>query len=109
MRSTLPLYEGDGYVHPAPGGVTAKAGASASFTAPMTESVDVWEIEQRAKAMRRAVIGDALRRFGDWIGKKLRSAAQRDLENYLSQSTGHADLERRLREFERRRRPSPYY
>jgi hypothetical protein len=94
MRTTPPLYEGDGYVHPAP---------------VVTEPVDVWEIEQRAKAMRRAVIGEALRRFGDWIGKKLRSAARRDLENYLSQSTDHADLERRLREFELRRQPSPYY
>jgi hypothetical protein len=94
MRTNYPLYEGDGYLH------YRDAGAS-----PKRETLavtDVRAIEQRARALRSQAVAALLARFGRWLEAKLQPAPRREVEAYLAQSTDHADLERRLRDVERR-------
>jgi uncharacterized protein DUF3563 len=87
MKLNIPLYEGDGYLHtrnaPAPG-------------------LDVRAVEARARALRREAVSALLTRFGEWLEARLRPGPRRDVEAYLAQSTDHADLERRLRDVERK-------
>src|SRR5262249_55477958 len=92
MRITYPLYEGDGYLH--------YRAAPVKSTADKT--IDVRAIEQRAKALRREVLASLLARFGNWLETKLQSVRGRETYEYLSRATDHADLERRLREVERK-------
>jgi hypothetical protein len=95
MRLAYPLYEGDGYLH------FRDAKAPKARPADGT-GVDVRAIEQRARALRRAAIAGLLRRLANWIENKLQNGRRRDVEAYLAQATDHADLERRLREVERK-------
>jgi len=92
MRSIVPLYEGDGYLH---------------YRAPATrkgaEPADLRAIEQHARALRRDAVAAFFRRALEWFEAKLRNAQRRDVEDYLAQATDHADLERRLRDVERNR------
>jgi len=96
MRITYPLYEGDGYLH------YRNAPTSKTESTTTTQGVDVRAIEQRARALRREAISNLLARLGDWLGSKLQSGRRRDVEAYLARSTDHADLERRLRDVERK-------
>ena len=93
MRIAYPLYEGDGYLHYR----DAKAPKTRS-----SEGAELRAIEERARALRREAIAGLLSRFGDWLENKLQSGRRRDVEAYLSRSTDHADLERRLRDVERK-------
>ena len=88
MRTTYPLYEGDGHLHPR--------------KAPVAPAADVRAIEARARALRGQALKALLARFGHWLEASLRPGTRRDVEAYLAQSTDHADLERRLRDVERR-------
>jgi Protein of unknown function (DUF3563) len=92
MRVAYPLYEGDGYLHFRPAAAPEKA----------ETRVDVRAIEARARAIRREAIADLFARLGQWLQAKLQSARRREVEAYLAQSTDHADLERRLRDVERK-------
>jgi uncharacterized protein DUF3563 len=94
MRIAYPLYEGDGYLH------FRKSSAAGKAETPA--GVDMRAVEQRARALRREVIAGLIDRFGQWLGAKLQSGRRREVEAYLAQSTDHADLERRLRDVERR-------
>jgi uncharacterized protein DUF3563 len=94
MRITYPLYEGDGYLHFRKPVTARKAETPAG--------VDMRAIEERARALRREVIAGLISRFGRWLEAKLQSGRRREVEAYLAQSTDHADLERRLRDVERR-------
>ena len=93
MRITYPLYEGDGYLH--------LRAASAARKRELT-AADIRAIDARAHAARREALSALLVRFGQWLESKLRPGPRRDVEAYLAQSTDHADLERRLRDIERR-------
>jgi uncharacterized protein DUF3563 len=93
MRTTYPLYEGDGYLHVRTVSAARK---------PELSGVDLRAIEMRARALRRQAVSELLSRFGRWIEARLRPGPRRDVEAYLAQSTDHADLERRLRDVERR-------
>jgi hypothetical protein len=86
MRTYYPLYEGDGYLHPA----------------RQSSGVDSRAIETRARALRGETLKALLTRFGQWLETSLRPGPRRDVEAYLAQSTDHADLERRLRDVERK-------
>jgi len=97
MRITYPLYEGDGYLHFRDTPAKAPKDRAADDT-----GVDVRAIESRARALRRAAIADLLRRLRNWIENKLQNGRRRDVEAYLAQATDHADLERRLRDVERK-------
>jgi hypothetical protein len=98
MRTAVPLYEGDGYLH---------YRRDAEVKAPVQRAaeagdLDLQAVEQRARALRRETIARLFRRLGQWIETKLRNGKQRDVEAYLAKATDHADLERRLREVERK-------
>ncbi len=104
MNARVPLFDGGGELRDA----LAKAARPASTTpergAPalrLLDSQERWEIERQARALRAQAIADLFGRFFRWIERALWRAQQRDLERYLSQSTSHADLERRMRELER--------
>ena len=92
MRITCPLYEGDGYLHYRAAPVKPTA----------DETIDVRAIEQRAKALRGEAVAGLLTRFVDWLESKLHNVRGRETYDYLSRATDHADLERRLREVERK-------
>lgn len=94
MNITYPLYEGDGYLHP--------RAAAASARKPELSGADIRAIEARARALRREAVSALLTRFGQWLEARLRPGVRRDVEAYLAQSTDHADLERRLRDVERK-------
>jgi hypothetical protein len=94
MRITYPLYEGDGYLH--------FRAAPASARKPELSGTDIRAIEARARALRRETVSALLTRFGQWLEARLRPGVRRDVETYLAQSTDHADLERRLRDVERK-------
>jgi uncharacterized protein DUF3563 len=94
MRTTYPLYEGDGYLH--------FRATPASARKPELSGADIRAIEARARALRREAVSALLARFGQWLEAKLRPGVRRDVEAYLAQSTDHADLERRLRDVERK-------
>ncbi|HEY6862546.1 MAG TPA: DUF3563 family protein [Burkholderiales bacterium] len=89
MRTTYPLYEGDGYLR------TAARNEKPS-------GVDTRAIEARARALRGETLKALVARFGQWLEASLRPGPRRDVEAYLAQSTDHADLERRLRDVERK-------
>jgi len=76
----------DGYLHPA----------------RQSSGVDSRAIETRARALRGETLKALLTRFGQWLETSLRPGPRRDVEAYLAQSTDHADLERRLRDVERK-------
>jgi len=88
---TYPLYEGDGYLH-----------FRNTPAARKPADVDVRAVEERARALRGKTIAGLLARFGQWLEARLRPGPRRDVEAYLAQATDHADLERRLRDVERR-------
>jgi Protein of unknown function (DUF3563) len=92
MRVAYPLYEGDGYLH-----------FRATKTAkPATVGVDVRALDERAHALRREAISGLFARLGQWLETVLQSGRRRDVEAYLAKATDHADLERRLRDVERK-------
>lgn len=93
MRFIYPLYEGDGYLH---------FRTAAPVRKPVLTGIDMRAIEVRAHAARREAMSALLARFGRWLEAKLRPGPRRDVEAYLAQSSDHADLERRLRDVERR-------
>ena len=94
MKINYPLYEGDGYLH--------YRSARTSKSEATTQGVDVRAIEQRARALRREAISNLLARLGSWLESKLQNGRRRDVEAYLAKATDHADLERRLRDVERK-------
>jgi hypothetical protein len=94
MRVTYPLYEGDGYLH--------FRGTNTAKPATATVGVDVRALDERAHALRRDAISGLFARLGQWLETVLQSGRRRDVEAYLAQSTDHADLERRLRDVERK-------
>lgn len=112
MRLTAPLYEGDSVLRsgPAFGSNEAPAGAKrvaevdaepVAKAADAPVELDLTAIEIRARAMRAACIGAAVkrlwRRFEAWLENGRR---QRD-EAYLARAANLSDLEARLRRLER--------
>jgi hypothetical protein len=100
MRTAIPLYEGDGYLHYRDAPVLAPAAQQNAEAG----NLDRRAIELQARALRREAIASMFRRLIGWIETKLQNAERRDVEAYLAQATDHADLERRLKEVERKNR-----
>ncbi len=79
MNTAGPLYEGDGHIHSwLPGNPVA--GATVKPVGVLT----------------------LIERFFNWLDEKARAAHRREIEKYLAQSTDVCDLERRMRDLERR-------
>jgi hypothetical protein len=106
MRLTGPLYEGDSLIRSGPvvRGEPAETGTLAVEPAPADEAVstlNIAEIETRARAMRAAYIGALLGRLWDRFEAWLEKGRREREEAYLAQSENLADLEARMRRLER--------
>ncbi|MBE0620528.1 MAG: hypothetical protein IH605_08060 [Burkholderiales bacterium] len=64
-------------------------------------------IEERARAARSAWIGSKLKSYYEALVRKFEKAGEAEMENYLAASQSLADLEERIRRYERTR--LPYY
>ncbi|MCS7100793.1 MAG: DUF3563 family protein [Burkholderiaceae bacterium] len=83
------LYEGDGLIHAAP-----KARRAADRLGPA---------ERQALAERRAeVLRRMFPKLASWMKDRWQMARMTAVERYLSEATDVFDLERRIREVERR-------
>jgi hypothetical protein len=87
MDNSSILYEGDGRIH-----------AMSSTNHPDGDYVTA---ELQAWARRIDAVWDAFQSIAEWFDRQATSAGYRQVERQLSLTTGHADLERRLRELER--------
>lgn len=63
--------------------------------------VDVVEIERQARAARSAWVGSKLKSYYEALVRKFERAGQAEMENYLAASQSLADLEERIRHYER--------
>lgn len=98
LNLSIPLYEGDGYLRlPQEARVSATAGS----TPGSSDGVGRWSVERHAASLRAVIIGRAIGRAFAWLEEKYQRARWREIDSYLSRSTDHADLERRLKELER--------
>ncbi len=110
MSFTTVLYDGGCVIRFAP---SARAAVKTPVSAP-GQGTNVQAVTQPARSrglekrpIRRGAIQilihgiwNALRSFGLWIEEKSMEAHYRRVENYLAQSSNHADLERRMRELD---------
>lgn len=107
MSFTAALYEGDSVVHSIPrfGDAdtrTRVAGAKrVSQPASALESAELATAEIKGWAFVLNAIWSGLCAAVVWVEEKSRQAHFRRIDAYLSQSTDHADLERRIRQLER--------
>jgi hypothetical protein len=75
---------------------------SAWFGTDLTHE-DIMAIEREARELRSRVFALMIRRMGRSIERTFWRMRQRDMAQYLSQSSDLVDLERRIRELERGR------
>jgi cell division septation protein DedD len=106
MSFTTALYEGDSVIHvlPRTGAAvrTRVAGAKrAAQPATALETAELATAELKGWTVLIGAIWNALRSVALWIDEKSMQAHYRRVDAYLSQSSDHADLERRLRDLER--------
>jgi len=67
--------------------------------------IDINAIEQRARAERSAYIGSKLRSYYQALVRKFERAGEAGKEDYLAASQSLADLEDRIRRYERSNQP----
>ena len=103
MSLTLPLYEGDSIIHrPSIRAISIRRPQLALEAARHVARTDDLRRLYRA-------IGQAFVKAGEWLEQISSDTRRRDLEAYLSLATDHADLERKMRDLERRGDlPFPY-
>jgi cell division septation protein DedD len=109
MSFTTALYGGDSVIHSMPrasvavrtrvAGVKAKRAAQ---PATVLETAELATAELKGWTVLIGAIWNALRSAALWIDQKSMQAHYRRIDAYLSQATDHADLERRMRDMERR-------
>jgi hypothetical protein len=112
MRITGPLYEGDGFIHRWVGskrfaGALAKSANRAQRELEQLQNarpsgLDFAHIEQTARQMRAGAVAWLVRNTLARIERWARRARERQTEAFLAQSSDAADLERRIRQLERR-------
>jgi hypothetical protein len=100
MRFAGPFYADD--VHPWYASKRVARGGARLAKAAERAAPDIVSVERTARRLRAAAIASLLERFFDWIDRSARNARRRRVEEYLAQSTDAADLERRMRQLERR-------
>jgi hypothetical protein len=69
--------------------------------------LDLAAVEERARAARSAWMGSKLKSYYEALVRKYEKAGQAKMENYLAASQNLADLEERIRRYERT--PLRYY
>lgn len=120
MRLYPPMYPGDSILQPGtvPGGGAVSAWNAAVFRTPFVRSnmraegapepgVDAAALERQARAARSVWVGSKLKSFYEALVRKFERAGQAEMENYLAASQNLADLEERIRRYERMQ--SRYY
>jgi hypothetical protein len=90
MKLSIPLYEGDGYLH-----YHRDARIVALGEQP---------VAQKATRVHGRKDSSLLKKLANWLDRQLQSVPRREVESYLEKSKDHADLERRMREIERKGR-----
>jgi MoxR-like ATPase len=117
------MYEGDSILHPGPvpGGDVVSAWEAAVSKRSFVQSnmrtpnapesalpvLDAAALEREARVARSVWVGSKLKTFYQALVQKFENAGHAELENYLSASQSLADLEERIRVYERRH--TPYY
>jgi len=114
MKLQLPLYEGDSIIRygptTSPDPVAGQQQAHCTpkilqrSSAPVATSgstLDIAEIEARARALRAEAIADLAGRAWTWLGTYFERQRRRREEEYLARSQNLAELEHRLRKLER--------
>jgi len=120
MRFYAPLDEGDSVMRPpvdlelALGQALKTAVSETDFVhgnilteATTGQNFDPAALERRARAARSAWVGSKLKAYYQALVDKFERAGRSQLENYLAASENLADLEDRIRRFERH--PTSYY
>lgn len=120
MRLYHRIWRGNNFVQPgAPSGNatawgenTASSGANIMHsTNPVEDATDPVPdraaFDENARAARRSWVGSKLHAYYEALVRKFERAGQSELENYLAASQNLAELEDRMRRWERRQ--SPYY
>lgn len=114
MRLYPPMYPDDSILRPGsvPGGNAVSAWDVALSRTPFVRSsmraesapqpgVATAELERQARATRTAWVGSKLKSYYEALVRKFERAGQAELENYLAASQNLADLEERIRRYER--------
>jgi len=112
MSMITALYEGHGVMRFAPVGPAAVKpqarypGHDTTTRAVARPPLSLGTHRTRRGAIQVLIgaIWNVVRTAGAWIEEKSRQAHYRRIENYLAQSSNHADLERRMRELDRSNR-----
>jgi hypothetical protein len=120
MRFYAPLDDGDSATRPpidldlALGQAVKTAVSETSFVhgnmrleGMSGHAFDSAALERRARAARSAWVGSKLKSYYQALVDKFERAGRSELENYLAASENLADLEDRIRRFERH--PASYY
>ena len=114
MRLYPPIYRGDGIVRPGtlPGGDFISACDEADSRAAFVRSnirvgrtpearVDAAVPQPQSRARRSVWVGSKLKPYYEALVRKFERAGQAEMENYLAASQNLADLEERIRRYER--------
>lgn len=97
MNARLPMYEGDGFIRP--GLATDQVPTTPS--ASLRESGELRSLEVEARRLRAEYVSGLIKGLMAWARDLPRGATRSRAEHYLSKSTDHADVERRIRTLER--------
>lgn len=121
MRLYPQMYPGDSILRSGtvPGGEAVKAWNAAAFRTNLVRSnigadsvpkleVDIATRVRQAGAARAAWIGCKLKSYYETLVRKFACGPQAEMENYLAASQNLADLEQRIRRYERMQ-ASRYY
>lgn len=101
MALRIPMYDGDSFIRP---GMSRNEPATTRIE-PVSDVPTVAElarIEREARRLRSEVVGGLFARLFGWLAGQHSRANQRAMERAIGRPTDAADLERRLRAFERR-------
>lgn len=103
MSFTTALYEGDSVIHRLPriGNSALNTRVAGAKPATALESAELATAAINGWASLFGLVWNGLCAAGRWLDEKSRNAHYSQIENYLAQSTDHADLERRMRNLER--------
>lgn len=104
MATRIPMYEGDSYIRPGLSRNEDAAAVPEQAVTPIPTVAELARIEREARRLRSEMVGGLLARFFNWLSGQHSRANQRALERAIGRPTDSADLERRLRAFERRDR-----
>jgi hypothetical protein len=97
MNYGLPMYEGDGLIRQ---GLSTNA-TPAESEQSVRDFDALKQLEIEARRIRAEYVGSLIKRLMVWVRDFPRTATQSRAEHYLSASTDHADVERRIRSLER--------